>query len=217
MDSWIVCPCQRGRIDLLRRMLASLQHPRERVVIVATIPNPLTADDIVEYAGHLVLCNFAEINIARWWNAGLDAVARLAHRRSEYEVLVLSSDNVGTPHSVGIIAGFMRQHNLTMAGPNYHSDEFRFFDLTTPAHPHNRVPGGCWMLAGESGLRVDTDFRWWYSDDDFEMQCRQRSGSGVVPGTGLAAEADSPLTEEQARWAVEDRGRFVSKWGREPW
>ena len=215
MDSWIVCPCQASRLDLLKRMLMSLAHPRDHVVIVASLPDPLTHADLMDYADHVVSCAFLAHHISRWWNIGLDYVSQRA--QSQHETLVLSSDNVGTPYSVAAIAGFLRSHNLTMAGPNYHSAEPRIFDMRTPRHPHNRVPGGCWMLAGESGLRVDEGFRWWYSDDDFDMMCRERSGSGVVPGTGFVAEPDTPLNEEKARWAAEDRIRFSNKWGMEPW
>lgn len=73
------------------------------------------------------------------------------------------------------------------------------------------------MLAGESNLRVDPQFRWWYSDDDLEMQARELGGAGVVQGTGLVAGPDSSLSEEKAIWAREDREKFVKKWGREPW
>lgn len=193
----------------------SLEHPTDRVAVIATLPNPLTIDDVSGYADHVVLCSFSEPLIARWWNAGLDYIRERA--TSEHEVLAISSDYVGASYSVAMLGVFLRQHNLTMAGPNPWSNHQQFFDISTPRHSQGRVPGGCWMLAGESGLRVDEDFRWWYSDDDFDMQARQRSRSGIIPDTRLVAEADTPLSEEKQRWAVEDRAKFIVKWGQEPW
>ena len=215
MDNWLVSPCQIGRLNSLKRMLTSLEHPKDRVVVVATLPNPLTLDDLQGYADHVVLCPFTEHFIARWWNIGLDYVSH--HAQTRHEAMVISSDAQGTPYSVGMLGVFMRQHNLTLVGANYHSDECRFFDPNTPSSPFNRVYGGCWMLAGESGLRIDENFRWWYSDDDFDMQARHKNGSGIIPGTGLVAEQDSCLSVEKQLWAVEDRVRYVDKWGREPW
>lgn len=215
MDSWIVCPCQCSRLTLLKRMLKSLEHPKDHVVVVSTLPEPVTRADVEEYADHVVLCPFSEMYIAKWWNTGLDYVDKLAEM--EHEVLVISSDWIGNCDSVAMLANFLRANSLTMVGPNPHSPEVCILELSTPPHPHSRVPGGCWMIAGESGLRVDEEFRWWYSDDDFDMQARKRSGSGIIPGTGLVGAPDTALSDLQVRWAQEDRQRFVSKWGREPW
>ncbi len=116
-----------------------------------------------------------------------------------------------------MLGAFLRKNNLTMVGPNPWTDEEKFFRLGDVRSPHGRVPGCFWMLAGDSGLRVDEEFRWWYSDDDFEMQARQRSGAGILHGTGLVGGPDTPLNEEKGQWAVEDRAKFVKKWGIEPW
>jgi hypothetical protein len=162
-----------------------------------------------------VLHPFTEHHIAKWWNAGLDYIS--ARAQSNHEVLALSSDYVGTPYSVAMIGVFMRQNNLTMAGPNHWTDKQQLFTLNEQRHAQGRVPGGCWMLAGESGLRVDESFRWWYSDDDIEMQARQRSGTGIIPGTGLVPEGDTALSDVKLLWAQEDRQKFISKWGKDPW
>ena len=215
MDSWVLCPCQRSRLDLLKRMLESLDHSPDHVVIVATFPDPLTKDELNGYADSVVLAVSLENHISRWWNLGLDYIASMA--RTRHEVLSLSSDYVGAVYSVALLAATMRQHNLTMIGPDHHSNELRIFRAGEQRHAFTRVPGACWMLAGESGLRVDEQFRWWYSDDDLEMQARQRSGAGVVPGAGLVGGPDTELSDEKLRWAREDRAKFIQKWKQEPW
>lgn len=184
--------------------------------MVATLPNPLTPRDLGDLAGHVVLFESEEPAISKWWNAGLDYIRDRA--APQYEVLAISSDYVGNDRSVNALAVFLRQNNLTMVGPDHHSNlPSRIFRIADRRHCQARVPGGCWMIAGESGLRVDESFRWWYSDDDFEMQARQVSGSGVVAGTGLVAEADTPMSELKQQWAREDRPKFAAKWGQEPW
>ncbi len=184
-------------------------------MIVATAPDPLIISDVADLADHIVLCDFTEHYIARWWNAGLVYIAQ--HAQARHEVLALSSDCVGTEYSVAMLAVYLRKHSLTLVGPNPWSDDFRVFQLGDQRSPQGRVPGCFWMLAGESGLRLDEAFRWWYSDDDFEMQARKHGGCGLVPGTGLVGGPDTPLNEEKERWAAEDRCKFVQKWGIEPW
>lgn len=184
-------------------------------MVIATLPEPLTTSDLREFADHVVAVPFSEHYIAHWWNTGLDYIQDEA--RLQHEVLVLSSDYVGKPYSVAMLGVFLRQSGLTMVGPNPWSDQTVVFGAKDQRGCMSRVPGGCWMMAGESGLRVDPSFRWWYSDDDIEMQARHRTGTGILPGTGLVAEGDTPLSEEKQRWAVEDRKKFVEKWGCEPW
>jgi hypothetical protein len=199
----------------LHRLLGSLEHPRDRVVIVATVPDPLTADDVAGLANHVISYPTPEQHISRWWNAGLDYIAEQA--QVNHEVLAISSDYVGTNYSVAALGAFLRRYGFTMVGPDHHTDSHRFFRAGEPRGALDRVPGACWMLAGESKLRVDTDFRWWYSDDDLEMQAREVSGAGVIGGTGLEPGPDSYLSEEKAIWAAEDRERFIQKWSQQPW
>lgn len=215
MDSWLLVPCQRSRVGLLHRLLGSLQHPPDRVVVVATLPDPILPEDVTEVAAHVLLHKEPEQFISRWWNQGLAYIAGLAD--TEHEVLAVSSDYVGTADSVRLLARFLREHDLGMVGPDHHSAAARFWDLTTPRGVLDRVPGACWMLRGELGLRVDEDYRWWYSDDDLEMQARQHGRVGVLPGTGLLPGADTPLSQEKQRWAAEERRKFTAKWGIEPW
>lgn len=214
MDSWLLVPCQKSRLDLLQRLLGSLDHPRDRVVIVATVPDPITTE-VDGLANHIITYPTTEQHISRWWNAGLDYIAEQAQPR--HEVLAVSSDYLGTPYSVAVLGAFLRRQGLSMVGPDHHSDTHRIFRQGEPRDVMTRVPGACWMLAGESGLRADTDFRWWYSDDDLEMQARQVGGVGVIAGTGLVSGLDSIMSAEKAQWAVEDRERFRQKWGHLPW
>lgn len=186
------------------------------MVVVATEPDPLRYKDVSDLADHVVQYPTTEQHISRWWNAGLDYIEEKT-TCGTHEVLAISSDYAGTPYSVAVLGAFLRRHGLTMVGPDHHTSGQRFLREGEPRGTVDRVPGACWMLAGESALRVDTDFRWWYSDDDLEMQARKRGGAGVIAGTGLEPGPDSYLSEEKAIWAAEDRERFRQKWGKYPW
>lgn len=217
MDSWVLIPCQRSRLDLLKRLLDSLEHPVDRVVIVATYPDPLYLQDIEDYAHYIehISPRATEHHIGRWWNVGLDCIASMAQKN--HEVLVVSSDNIGTNYSVAKLGAFLREHKLAMVGPNYWGDDKQFFYPSYHRGAQTRVPGCCWMVAGELGLRCDEQFRWWYSDDDIEMQARNLGGTGIVPGIGLLAGPDTALSVEKEQWAEEDRQKFVAKWNIQPW
>jgi hypothetical protein len=195
-------------------MITSLGHPKDRVVVIATLPDPLTKEDLVGYADHVVLCNFTEHYIGKWWNVGLDYVRD--HAQLEHEALVISSDYVGTKYSVAALGAALRQKNLTMVGPNLYTDQLKCMGLHDRCTVFDRVLGACWMLAGESGLRVDEQFRWWYTDNDIDWQARHCKGIGLVPHTGLIPEPDSALNEEKGRWAQEDLIKFEAKWGHKP-
>lgn len=202
---------------MLKDALRSYQHPADRVVVVATQPDPLEREDLTGLADHVLLHDGVEQHISRWWNQGIDYV-RERNSLGRYEIYAPSSDVTGTPASIALLRDFMRSHDLTMVGPDFWADErYRIFRGGENRTVGTRVPGGCWMLAGESNLRVDTQFRWWYSDDDLETQARHLRGAGVVSRTGLVPGADSTLSEEKQVWAQEDRVKFVEKWGHEPW
>jgi len=216
MDSWILCPCQRSRLDKLKRMLSSLDHPVDRTVLVVTHPDPITEADFDGSIYPRIVHAFPhERFISQWWNVGLDYIQKVAQKR--HEVMAISSDMIGMSYSVAVMGAFLRRHNLTMAGPNLWTEEERLFGFNDPRGATHRVPGCCWMLAGETRLRLDESFRWWYSDDDLEMQARFLGWVGIVPGTDLVGEPDTPLSAEKQEWALEDRQKFVNKWGREPW
>lgn len=208
---------------MLGRCLSSLDHPLARTAIVVTQPDPIREEDLSEIGylsssgryPHIVAFESEEINISKWWNTGLDYIKE--HAQHRHEVLVLSSDIVGCSYSVAMLGAFLRRDNLAMVGPNLWGNIEQKFGKDSARGTHTRVAGCCWMVKGELGLRCDESFRWWYSDDDIEMQARQLGGTGILPYTLMVGGPDSYMSEEKAKWAVEDRQRFITKWGIAPW
>lgn len=216
MSTWLLIPCQRARLGALEDTLMSLQQPREHVVIVTTMPDRILPSDVFDLAGNLQISDVQGQRISTWWNTGIDYI-RDANTDPEYEICAVSSDVQGHEASIEIMAETLRFHDLEMVGPNYHSNKFRFFTKEASRTVHDRVPGACWMIKGETGLRLDEQFRWWYSDDDLEMQARQLGDVAIIPDTGFRPGPDSALSLELQQWAREDRQKFIDKWGVEPW
>jgi hypothetical protein len=219
-ETWTVVPCPGSRSGELFRLVDELDLDTERLIVVTTDLDTFTEDVctrlILPWAGHRW--------ISQWWNAGLEYVAAqyADDPGAPYQVFLPGSDVRGKPDSVHILAHYLRVADLSMVGPDLHnvtpgrSDGLRF-TRGSRRTIFERVPGACFMVAGEHALRCDESFRWWYSDDDLEMQARCRNGTAVVADTGLRHDTDHALDPEQERQAAEDRARYVHKWGRDPW
>ena len=203
---WLVIACPQAHITRLHRCLGSLQHDPACTVVVDAACHDRITDELEPLR---VTDGGEDFSLARLWNHGL----RWAYDQGATEVAVLSSDVVGHPDSLASLASCLRGNALTMAGP---AD--RSLILHDTRTVHDRVPGGCFMLAAEHRLLCDEAYRWWYTDDDLEMQARALGPVGVFAGTGLQFSVpDSELTPERQAWAVEDRAYFEAKWGGPPW
>ena len=220
MASWVLVPCERSRIDELERLLCTLLVGAENVVIVTTLPDPIPSWEIGEFAEHIVLFEEPGKLFGAWCNAGFDYIASL--ESGPYEVCCIGSSHTGSPHTIDVLRACLRQYCLTMVGPDL-SGELGALQVTSLTESRRtqglRVPCECFMVAGELRLRFDPEFRWYYSDDDLEMQARQLGTVGLVGGTGFIASSGHELSDEQALHAAEDREKFIAKWGAEflPW
>lgn len=200
-------------------MLASLVVDPEQVVVVTTLPDPIQPRDLDGAANHLLVFEKPGMLFGEWLNYGFEYLSCWSE---PYEVLCIGSSLRGVEHTIPALARALRGEQLTMCGPDLFG---RLAGMEVETHRDdqrtlwNRVPATCFMVAGELGLRFDEQFRWWYSDDDLEMQARTLGPVGLVGGCGVVATHPEGhyLSEGQARWAVEDRAKFVAKHGCEPW
>jgi hypothetical protein len=189
-------------------------------VVVTTKPEPIKLKDLQGLATKVILDPIEGINLSRWWNLGLNHIASKTGD-GRYEVLVTSSDCYGSQEGVQQLAAALRQYDLSMVGPDWHGRlDPGTVEPYTPESVRTawqRVPGACFMLAGEEQLRADEEFRWWYCDDHLEMTARHAGGAALVGRVDLHHHGDHMLSAEQADWATEDRAKYVAAWGREPW
>ncbi len=142
-----------------------------------------------------------ELNIHEWWNMGIKAAAMTAGDRPEWNVLVVNDDIIAPPRLAFSLSCGMRAGPAALA-------------YCSPPNGHNITPitGWCFMLRGEAGIMADTQFRWWYGDNDIELQARAKGGSAAVPGCQVAhlyPGGHDHLMPEQIR---ADTELFHKKW-----
>jgi hypothetical protein len=182
--------------------------------VIAVVNNGYNGTDLSSAA--VMRDTNPEPNISRWWNIGLDAVARrcVEQEISQWNVIVLNDDTVMAPGSVDVLTSGLRRHagvHLAFCGPEE--------KLLTRPGP-DRITGWCFALRGEGGLRADEELQWWAGDNSLDWSARLLGGSVIVPGVkhthlhpnGYTV-ANPKLTEQAGR----DMELFVKKWGRTAW
>ncbi|MDQ3695138.1 MAG: glycosyltransferase [Chloroflexota bacterium] len=197
----------RDRHELTRSLIAQLDLPAERVIIVdngSTIP----ARDVFSNSARVV--EHSTRNISALWNVGLDAVA--AEQIGPYNVAVLNNDLSLPP---GFLTGLA---NGLRARPTHL--------IAYPDHEHRLPPGICdsvgrmsgfaFMLRGEFGLRLDPQFVWWFGDDDLERRARAVGEVVCVGGVHLDLLESNLSTSTDPDLGVltlQDQARYEAKWG----
>ena len=74
------------------------------------------------------------------------------------------------------------------------------------------VTGWCFMLRGETGIRADPQFAWWYSDDDVCLQAK--AAGGVARAYGCEVTHLHPGGHDQVMQAHTgaDQELYNAKW-----
>jgi hypothetical protein len=210
-DLWVltVAPNSRAHeVDALRASMPDVAP--HRFVTVTTQPDPIPG---------ALLFDSDDLNIAKWWTVGLEHIARY-YETQPYDVFIVESDTRITPADLDAVRAEMRRTGCVMAGADWQSLLPAGVTLVRrslePMDRRFRLPGIGLVVAGEAGLRHDTQFRWWYVDDDLEWQARASGGTALVGGTTLTHTGGSPMVGDRARFAQEDVVKFDNKWGGTP-
>ena len=154
---WLTVPTA-GR-DTLTAAIDSTGIPRDRTVIVATAPDAIRPD------GCHVVEDFGEINIHRWWNAGLD----YAQAHGATHVLVINDDVLLDETTVPALLDGM-EGRAAIGSPGAGG----IFEGVLPEW--RVMNGACWLLDLATGLRADERYRWWYGDNDLDWRARTEHG-----------------------------------------
>jgi len=154
-DVGLVIPTRGDHSDLLAATIAASGLPPERVVVVANGPDEL----FVDVPGATVLVDGGDdINIHRWWNAGIDHLAALGCTR----VAVLNDDVVIAPDTLPRLARGLGGATLAWTGTDQNS-------------------GHAFMLNTSHGVRADESFRWWCGDLQLWADAEAARGAVRVP------------------------------------
>jgi hypothetical protein len=217
IDLWVLTCAPASRIAEAYDLFESLGTPTNRRVLVTTEPDPVVAFD-----GHLIHYPYDDINISKWWNLGLDAIASHYKPGDKWDVLLAESDARQYDYEVDLLRRQMRKYNTVMAGadwehtlPYYETSGYQRRDNS--AQPVGRIPGILKVVAGETGIRHDPEYRWWLADDDYEWQHRVNGGTFLAAGMSVQhTGTQGPLTGDRLRYWEEDQVKFFNKWGGMP-
>lgn len=158
----------------------------------------------------------------RMWNVGLD---RAANATPGAHNVVIVNDDVEVPNEfcAQLEAALRSDDDHWIAYPNWRGTELKPGQVVRTASDlmaGQTMSGWAFMLRGETGLRFDEQFDWWYGDADLERQVRA-AGKHVVCVGGCYARHLEPLKstfEDPVRLAQAraDEERFAKKWELDP-
>lgn len=222
-DLWVLTCAPGSRVAEALDLFESLGTPLDKRVLITTMPDPVKV-----FPGNLFKYPDTDINISKWWTIGLEWVA--SHYVAEddiWDVLLIETDARMTPEDVDTIRDHMRTLDCVMAGADWRhvlgSQPYKVRRdnsawVPDPANSDaGRIPGIASVIAGEVGIRHDTNFRWWLADDDYEWQHRAAGGTVLVNNTTVVhTGTQGVLTGERLLAWEEDQVKFLSKWGGMP-
>lgn len=213
MIMWVLTPAPGRRQGEVEDLWASLGIDRDYRVVVTTEPDPIERID-----GHLVKVDSPELNISKWWTAGLDYIAKNSY--GPYNVLLIESDARISRDDLDQLNHVLNNSDAVMAGADWHgtleSGQVHYNTSRGPVPAHLRLPGVCLLVKGELGLRHDPSITFYFADDDFEWQHRANGGTALVGGTTVLHSDTTPRTEAFTKQADEDGSRFHAKHGSYP-
>ena len=157
------------------------------------------------------------VNLSNLWNQGLDWCEEDAQAAGydQWDVAILNDDTVPPPGWFTQVQDGLRSSGAMAAcsGPSAH-----WWDKAGPVPLEWRMTGWAFVLRGESGIRADERFEWWFGDSDIDYQARELGGMLMVPigyvpnllPNGYTTGYRQARTQLDAQW-------FVEKWGRLPY
>lgn len=195
-------------------------HDADVVLVVdngTNKPMPEPGDEKTLTPYYLLRDDQQPVNLSALWNEGLAWCEEDAKQTgaTEWDVAIINDDVLLPEYWLTNVQGEMRRTPAVAActGPTtiLHTQP-------GPVPLHLRMTGWAFMLRGETGLRVDETFQWWFGDSDLDWNARQNGGmlmfSGPVPENRCA---NGYTTGERAAQAGRDHAAFLAKWGMTAW
>lgn len=160
-----------------------------------------------------------QVNISRWWNKGLDWAQAIATAAEEtmWDVAIINDDVEVPPTWLCYIADDIRTLGCVAScsggsgGVVIHRDP-------GPAGVYQRLQGFAFCLVGESGIRADETFRWYYSDDALGSIAAQMGGCAMFQECHVTHKYPNlQVSHEMQIMITEDTEKFKAKFGGLPW
>jgi hypothetical protein len=159
------------------------------------------------------------MTIYQMWNAGLDLAEKTARQcgYEEWNVAILNNDLEVPPGFLMLLSrGLRTRDDFWISYPNWHGTDLPEGQIHIPFGLGRTMSGWAFMVRGESGLRVDEQFEWWYGDDDLQLQVEAGDHRVVCVGGCTARHLEPNLssqTPEKQEIILRDRAKFEAKWG----
>lgn len=165
---YLTIPTAGSHPRLLGDIVDTCGLPREHVLLIRTKP------DVDLPSGCIVIDDFEEPNIQRWWKRGIDESAA----RGATAVAVLNDDLRIEKDTLQKLYSELVATGATVATPS--RPGLRLGVHKRPLIPYEPVVWGClWMVDATTDLRPDPHYVWWYGDNDLDIRAR-RDYAGIV-------------------------------------
>lgn len=163
-DIAMVIPSNGRMGNALEQLLVNSGLPRGNVILVRT-------DQAWEPNTEcLIVPEYGEINIHRWWNSGIEA----AHRVRPSYIAVANDDILINRETLPCLADALKECGAMLATPGARFHVYRRLPLWRSV-----LDGALWMMRADCPLAADEGYRWAFGDFDLDIRARFL-GSGVV-------------------------------------
>ena len=205
----------------LKDCLAAITPQVDYTIIIYTAP--YVEGELRPALGHgAALRDLRSPNISRWWNQGLN-LAETVHvlqpdTADAYDIAVLNDDVIVPEGWFNAVSEKMRDMRAAAACSGGPHNMPIFHTKPGPVALDTRMQGFAFVLAGEKGIRANEEFRWYFSDDWLDWECRRNGGMVMVPGYHVQhLYPNGQMTAELQVFCAEDAGKFLATWGMMPW
>jgi glycosyltransferase involved in cell wall biosynthesis len=218
-----------NRPEELEACLRSIRYQVDRTIIIDNRSDPdilargIQPEDFGP--GDAIIRNDDDPpNIQKLWNTGLDyfRTVTLATNPPDFHwnALILNDDVIVPDGFINKLDVNMRATTAVLAYPDqFDGQDTILHTVPGPVDMRTRITGYAYILRGETGVRLDERFGWWYGDDDLDWRCRQMGGSLLVPGIPVQHTRPNESIYRDPRLAEQtgvDRKTFIDKWGMAP-
>jgi len=218
----------------LARLVGQLETWADTIVIIDNASTPPVSEVELQaaYPGTSVVVAQWPVqppNLYHMWNLGFDVIHVHAAaqdtqfvRQLLWDVAVLNDDTLLPDGWADYVSGHLRQSTAVAASTYpFPSPVCSQPPLLKTRHDGNigsRMCPWAFILRGETGLRADEQFGWWWGDTDLDWQACNAGGVLLLPGPVPANTlANSTTVGALAEQAGRDGQYFVDKWGHRPW
>jgi GT2 family glycosyltransferase len=154
------------------------------------------------------------------WTAGLTLARGLD---PDGLVAFLNNDiSIGPGFMSGLARALDNDPALWAVSPNYDGRAVDGVEYVTSTYKRNGLAGFAFMVraAAFDSIAFDSDFEWWYGDDDLVAQVEAAGGKlGVVGDVSVEHVQGGSQSVRYSRDVLaslaRDRARMLSKWGRD--